>query len=74
MIDPLDMTFTEWSDQMMLDLERYGDVAYPESEDKWREWAESLLVVPGVSMFCIPDSRYFDSWRPWAQRLVEILR
>lgn len=72
--DPRYMEFQDWADQLMIDLEPYGDAPWPETEDVWREWAQNLLLVPGLAIYTLPQPSYFPDWRSWAEMFVGALK
>lgn len=74
MIIPINISFDEWSNQMLLDLQQYGNIPLPSGLANWREWAQSLLLVPGISVYNPPEPVLSDSWVDWAQRFIGVFR
>lgn len=70
---PNGLTFTDWASQLVQELERYGSIEIPFSEDNWRSWADHLLWIPKLSEANIPDNTPFATWQEWAEKVVEAL-
>lgn len=80
----LGKTVREWTDQMALDLWRFGAVPRLDHDDEWREWGANLnnvlnaaniaILPPGsIRSTILPDPYQFTDWRRWAERVVENL-
>lgn len=72
-ISPSYMTFRQWADFMVPNLERFGNLGRLAREEEWREWGAALLNLPALSGSIVPDPYQFDDWRKWVQRLNENL-
>ena len=70
-IDPRFMSAVEWTDQMTLLLDKYGDTTSIDDEKDWREWALVANQMPAVAKVNPPDPRTFDDWREWAMLFIQ---
>jgi hypothetical protein len=68
MIDPRNMTVTEWCDAASHTLRRYGVIPLLLSPNGWQQWVVELLQLPQISRYAPPDPRGFSSWEEWVFR------
>lgn len=72
-IDPHMMGVIEWTDQMAPELEPFGDIPILETEDKWKDWASSVINNPLIAQRQPPEPTYFQNWRDWAYRFIQTI-
>jgi hypothetical protein len=64
---PIHISFCDWANQLWLSINELVPIAF--SENKWREWAQSLNTLNSFSS--IPDPNKFKTWQDWAQALLQ---
>lgn len=64
---PVNMTLQDWSDQVVLDLDKYGSFAKL-IDDDWRRWGIQFLANMGLGGYNLPNPYYFGDWPEWAER------
>lgn len=74
MITPVAMSVTEWTDQTSLSLEIYGIIPKLDAPDRWRDWAATVIALPGISATNPPDPNAFEDWKAWAYLFNESTR
>jgi len=67
---PQGLQFVPWGSLAAEQLAEFGILA-PVSEDTWKEWVYTLLMIPELDF--IPDPTAFTDWREWASRVLETL-
>ena len=73
-IDPRNMSFRDWTDQMGLLLDSLMPIyRFDESEDKWKDWANYLADQLGLDDPNVPNPELFDDWRDWAMRFNQVV-
>lgn len=72
-LDPRGMSVVEWTDRINLDLGVHGIVPRLDDAEGWRDWAASILLLPGVARQLPPDPYEFADWRQWAFRFNEMV-
>jgi hypothetical protein len=70
----INMTVTEWTDMMALELERYGVVSRLDEPERWKDWANRVIAMPKIAVTIPPVPDLFNDWREWAERFVQIAR
>lgn len=66
MIIPDGMTFPAWADQMVITLQKFGDVGVARDVVEWRSWAALAIQLPTIATQAPPDPYSFTSWVDWA--------
>jgi hypothetical protein len=66
MIDPRNMTVTDWTDSMVYILEKYGTVSRLDKEEYWQNWALGVVSFFEVGKQNPPNPLNYDDWRDWA--------
>ena len=69
---PTNLSMSDWTDQVCLDLDKYGVVGKLLDED-WQSWAIQLSNNVSIGN-TVPNPYQFDDWQIWGQRLCEVLR
>jgi len=67
---PTLMPFSDWADQLSLEMEDTVPIVKYTGEP-WQEWAVEFINSGGLSQ--LPDPIQFTDWRTWADSVVEIL-
>lgn len=70
--NPLQMTWEQWSSQVVIDLSTQYNLPNPVEEGLWQRWATELLTIPGLSELGLPDPSAFASWQAWAAAFTQI--
>lgn len=70
MIIPVNMTVTEWADQMNETVSQYGDVAKLLDPKDWQFWALSVILSNEQWEAVIPNPYSFTDWREWAELFI----
>lgn len=73
MIDPLNMSLTEWADAVMLTVADTWSFGRLDDENKWQDWAVGFVRAPSLAQRVLPDPYQFTDWRDWAQRVYPML-
>lgn len=66
MIDPRNMTATDWTDSMVYILEKYGTVSRLDKEENWQNWALGVVAFFEVGKQNPPNPLNYDNWLDWA--------
>ena len=67
-IDPRGMSIKTWCDWNVSAMAHYGQIPFLQDENKWKDWAMSVIKNPGIAGLNPPDPRYFDNFLEWAER------
>jgi hypothetical protein len=73
MIDPVNMSLTEWADAVMLTVADTWSFGRLDDENKWQDWAVGFVRAPSLAQRVLPDPYQFTDWRDWAQRVYPML-
>jgi hypothetical protein len=73
MIGPRHLTAVQWANGVALTLSTYGVIPKLASEESWKAWAETMLMIPVIAAFTPPDPRPFTFWRDWAERFIQVV-
>ena len=73
MIDPVNMSLTEWADAVMLTVADTWSFGKLDDENKWQDWAVGFVRAPSLAQRVLPDPYQFTDWRDWAQRVYPML-
>jgi hypothetical protein len=73
MIDPVNMSLTEWADAVMLTAADTWSFGRLDDENKWQDWAVGFVRAPSLAQRVLPDPYQFTDWRDWAQRVYPML-
>jgi hypothetical protein len=67
--DPRYHTFESWASLM---VEQYAaqQLAIPDANTDWKEWASGLKAIDVFTNEGIPAPYIFDDWQEWAEALV----
>jgi hypothetical protein len=67
--DPRYHTFESWASLM---VEQYAaqQLAIPDANTDWKEWASGLKAIDVFTNEGIPGPFIFDDWQEWAEALV----
>jgi hypothetical protein len=67
--DPRYHTFESWASLM---CEQYAaqQLAIPDANTNWKDWASGLKAIDVFANEGIPDPSIFDDWHEWAEALV----
>jgi len=69
---PFMMTLSDWADQIVLDLDKYGPLIRLDDPEKWQDWAIQFCVISGLSQKNTPNPYQYDDWQKWAERMVQV--
>lgn len=69
---PVGLEFKQWVDALR---NEYPDADLPlfVDENNWKQWAESLIIIPTFNNVALPDPRGFNNWQEYAVRFTEII-
>jgi len=67
--DPRNHTFDSWA-SLMCELYAAQQLAIPNANTDWKEWASSLKAIDVFSNEGIPSPFMYDDWHEWAEALV----
>jgi len=70
-IDPRTMDLTDWTDTMVLELDKYGPITKLMHPDQWREWANQVVQLLQLSPAQL-NPFFFADWREWAIRFIQL--
>lgn len=73
MIDPLNMSLTEWADAVMVSFDDPWSFGRLDDETKWQDWAVGFVRAPFLAQRVLPDPYQFTDWRDWARRANPML-
>lgn len=67
--DPRYHTFESWA-SLMCELYAVQQLAIPDANTDWKEWAAGLKAIDVFTNEGIPGPTIYDDWQEWAQALV----
>ena len=67
--DPRYHTFESWA-SLMCELYAVQQLAIPDANTDWKEWASGLKAIDVFSNEGIPGPSIYDDWHEWAEALV----
>ena len=67
--DPRFHTFESWA-SLMCELYSVQNLAIPDANTDWKEWASGLKAIDVFTNEGIPDPFIYDDWHEWAEALV----
>lgn len=73
MINPRNMTLTDWADSVILAVSDARSFGKLEDESRWQDWAIGFVRASPFSQQAIPDPYQFADWRDWAERAYPML-
>ena len=73
MINPTNMTLTDWADSVILSINAEQSLGRLDDETRWQDWAVGLLKSGTFSTQTLPDPYQFADWRDWAMRAYIML-
>lgn len=73
MIDPRNMTLTQWADAVILTVSDTWSFGKLLDEDHWQDWATAFVTASGYSQRNLPDPYQFKEWQDWAMRAYPML-
>lgn len=70
--DPRYMEFDHWACLM---CEQYAaqQLAIPNEQTDWHEWAVGLLAIDVFTNQNIPDPYGFEDWQEWASAMLNVM-
>jgi len=66
MIDPRNMSVTDWTDSMVYTLEKYGTVSRLDDPDQWQNWALGVVAMFVIGQQNPPNPLSYNDWQEWA--------
>jgi len=69
---PTGLDVTDWTAQIVLDLDGFGAIGRLTAPELWQDWAAQLLNTATLGR-ALPDPYGFDNWQEWAERLCGAL-
>jgi len=73
MINPVNMSLTDWTDSVTLTLGGGWSLGRLDDETRWQDWAVGLLRSGSFSARTLPDPYQFSDWKDWAMRVYTML-
>ncbi len=73
-IDPRFMTVMTWVANTMAALLPYGVIPILTNEDKWRDWAAFVVLIPEIASFGPARPEEYVNWYEWAAAFNETVR
>jgi len=67
--DPRYHTFESWA-SLMCELYATQQLAIPDANTNWQDWASGLKAIDVFSNEGIPGPYIYDDWHEWAEALV----
>ena len=67
--DPRYHDFVSWA-SLMCELYAVQQLAIPDANTDWREWAAGLKAIDVFTNEGIPGPYIYDDWQEWAEALV----
>ena len=67
--DPRYHTFESWA-SLMCELYAVQQLAIPDANTYWKEWASGLKAIDVFTNEGIPGPFIYDDWHEWAEALV----
>lgn len=67
-LDPNTIPMVEYMDSVALLLDPIVDGIFPVFQHgmHWKDWAASVVLLPGIANFQPPDPNGYDDWLEWA--------
>lgn len=72
-VNPLSMTWQQWADAAILNLNDTWAYGRAGPEEQWQDWAVGLVRAPNLATRVLPDPYQFSDWREWATRIFPML-
>jgi hypothetical protein len=63
------MRLTDWTDQVVMDLDTFGPFGKLMDETRWQDWGVQLLAPLSLGGYNIANPYQYDDWREWAERV-----
>lgn len=73
MIDPRNMSLSDWADSVVLSIGDYWAFGRLDDEANWQNWGTALVRASGFTQRNLPDPYMFSDWRDWAMRVYPML-
>ena len=70
--DPRGHTFESWS-ALMVEAYASQQLQMGLTEEKWQEFANSMLAMELFNNSAIPQPSAFDKWNEWAEAVVNVV-
>ena len=65
-IDPRYLNAPTWASKTTGALLPYGVIPILLDENKWRQWADYVILIPDIAALGPPRPEIFSDWRLWA--------
>jgi len=72
-VNPIRMTWQQWADAAILNLNDTYALGKAGGEDTWQDWAVGIVRAPTYAQRTLPDPYQFDDWREWAMLVFPML-
>lgn len=73
MINPRNMSLTDWADSVILSTSDAWSFGKLEDEARWQDWAIGFVRASNFTQQVVPDPYQFEDWRDWAERVYPML-
>lgn len=73
MIDPRNLTLSEWADAVIQSLGSSWPFGTYRDGDDWRAYVVGFVRSPTLAERVLPDPWQFSDWRDWAERAAPML-
>ncbi|MFN8994255.1 MAG: hypothetical protein ACK5X3_11430 [Pseudomonadota bacterium] len=73
MINPRNMSLTDWADSVILAVSDAWSFGRLEDESRWQDWAIGFVRASRFTQQVVPDPYQFADWRDWAERVYPML-
>lgn len=73
MINPRNMSLTDWADSVILAISDAWSFGKLEDEARWQDWAIGFVRASRFTQQVVPDPYQFADWRDWAERVYPML-
>ncbi len=70
-VSPDHMEFIPWAQSVTVSC-KGCNIPDPVSEDKWKDWAASLVPLRGLGV--VPSTDHFDKWQDWAYNFIRSVK
>lgn len=67
---PTRMSFTDWANQILQDLEKEGLSPVKADERNWQGWATSVCQIPVIAGYNPPNPQKYTDWKVWAEHFL----
>jgi hypothetical protein len=74
MIDPRNLTVTDWADSMSYTLEKYGTITRLNNPDEWQGWALEAISMFTIGKYNPPNPMEYQDWREWAFAFIRTVQ